>query len=61
MVILVSIYISKKYITDYTIREYCPSNIQRIKAPFYLEYMDKVEEVRKEYSIRRQFINYRND
>ena len=36
MVILVSIYISKKYITDYTIRQYCPSGVRRMCSPFYL-------------------------
>lgn len=42
MVILLSIYISKKYTTDYTIRQYKPSSMERICSPFYLEYMDKL-------------------
>ena len=42
MVLLVSIYISKKYFMDYTIKEYRPSRLKNMCSPFYLEYMDKV-------------------
>jgi hypothetical protein len=36
MVLLIMIYISKQYITDYTIRKYKPATMERICAPFYL-------------------------
>lgn len=61
LVIMVTIYISKNYEKPFTLKNFKKSEINRICSPFYLEYMDLVQKVRKEITIHKIPIFYPED
>ncbi len=57
-VVFVSIYISQNYLAEFTFRWFKPSKMNRLCSPFYLEYMDRVQKIRKEIMMHKRVVFY---
>lgn len=60
-VVFVSIYISQNYLAEFTFRWFKPSKMNRLCSPFYLEYMDRVQKIRKEIMMHKRVVFYEEE
>ena len=48
----------KRYITDFTLRKFRLTGMEELRSPHFLEYMEKVGQIRKEFNVREETVYY---